>query len=131
MTITRFKDIRAWQAARDLVRNIYLITKQGELARDFGLRDQLRNAAVSVMSNIAEGFGRSTNADFARFLDVARASANEVQSLLVVCEDVGYLSSEVVSGLDEKSELAIRMIAGFSDYLRNGRVNEPCEDYQS
>ncbi len=76
----RFEDIQAWQKARALVREIYVVTGQGSFGRDFGLRDQIRRAAVPVMSNIAEGFGRKNDGDFIRFLDFARASATEVRS---------------------------------------------------
>ena len=89
--IRRFEDIRAWQEARLLVSQIYKLTGSGGFAKDFGLRDQLRRAAVSDIANIAEGFDCDSNAEFARFLGIARRSAVEVQSLLYVTLDVGYI----------------------------------------
>ncbi len=92
--VKRFEDLRAWQSARKLVSSVYAATRQEPFARDFGLRDQIQRAAVSTMSNIAEGFESGTDGDFSRFLAYARASAAEVQSLLYVALDAGYLSRE-------------------------------------
>jgi four helix bundle protein len=128
--IHRFTEIRAWQAARELVARIYVATNAGALARDFGLRDQIRRAAVSTMSNIAEGFARNSPADFARFLDMARASGCEVQSLLFVCLDAGYLTAEQQQELHEQAEKAISLISRFQDYLRSDRVREDEALYQ-
>ncbi|PSQ92571.1 MAG: four helix bundle protein, partial [Bacteroidetes bacterium SW_4_67_19] len=83
-TFHRFEDIESWQKARRLARRIYELTGNGDFARDFGLRDQIRRAAVSIMSNIAEGFERGSRREFARFLDIAKASAGEVRSPLYV-----------------------------------------------
>src|SRR4030067_640056 len=93
-TIRRFEDIQAWQEARSLVKQIYALTESGAFSKDFGLRNQLRRASVSVMANIAEGFDCDSNLDFARFLGIARRSAVEVQSLLYAALDVGYVSQE-------------------------------------
>ncbi|GAB4531257.1 MAG: hypothetical protein Fur0018_19080 [Anaerolineales bacterium] len=93
-SLTRFEEIRAWQEARKLVRTVYGMTREGAFARDFGLRDQIQRAAVSVMTNIAEGFGARSNPSFQQFLTYARRSALEVQSLLYVAIDVGYISEE-------------------------------------
>ncbi len=92
--VKRFEDLHAWQEARRLTVRVYRLTSQEPLARDFGLRDQLQRAAVSVMANIAEGFDCESPAEFARFLEIARRSAVEVQSLLYVTLDAGYLSQE-------------------------------------
>lgn len=81
-TITRFEDIEAWQTARQLANLIYDLTDQGAFARDYGLRDQIRRAAVSVMSNIAEGFESRTQSLFVDFLGRAKGSAGEVRSQL-------------------------------------------------
>jgi four helix bundle protein len=90
-TIKRFEDIEAWQKARELVRQVYQICNGSRLSKDFGLRDQLCRAAVSSMSNVAEGFSRNSDKDFARFLDIAKGSVLEVQSLLYVALDIGYM----------------------------------------
>lgn len=79
------EDIHAWQKARELVREVHKTCHDGKLKRDFGLQDQLRRAAVSSMSNIAEGFARKSDREFAHFLDIAKDSATEVQSLALRC----------------------------------------------
>src|SRR5260370_28122929 len=123
-TIQRFEDIQAWQKARTLVRAIYQSCREGPLSKDFGLRNQLCRAAVSAMSNIAEGFARNTDSDFAHFLDIARGSAVEVQSLLYVGLDVGYVGEEQFRVLYQQTDETIRLICGFSAYLRNR--NQSC-----
>ena len=94
MAIKRFEDIKAWQEARKLVKTVYLLTDKGKFARDFGLRDQIHRASVSVMANIAEGFDCDSQVEFARFLGIARRSAVEVQSLLYAAIDIGYITDE-------------------------------------
>ena len=89
--IKRFEDIKAWQEARVLTRRIYQLSGTGKFQQDFGLRDQIRKASVSSMANIAEGFDCESNKEFARFLEIARRSVVEVQSLLYVALDVGYI----------------------------------------
>jgi four helix bundle protein len=99
MSIARFEEIVAWQRARALVNEVYGCGEHGSGQRDFGHRDQLRRAAVSVMTNIAEGFARESRAEFAHFLDIARASAREVQSLLYVGLDREYIDQETFARL--------------------------------
>jgi four helix bundle protein len=86
--IKRFEDIKAWQAARELVSAVYRVSGKGKFEKDFGLRDQIRRAAVSVMSNIAEGFERCSDKEFNRFLYIAKGSAGEVRSHLFVALDL-------------------------------------------
>ncbi|MGB1250538.1 MAG: four helix bundle protein [Candidatus Promineifilaceae bacterium] len=90
--IKQFEDLIAWQKARLLTRKIYDVTRMGDFSKDFGLRNQIQRAAVSTMSNIAEGFERGSSADFHRFLIIAKASCGEVRSQLYIALDVGYLS---------------------------------------
>lgn len=92
--IQKFEDVMAWQEARKLVTGIYKLTRNGEISRDFGIRDQLQRAAVSVMNNIAEGFDCESNLEFARFLVIARRSAVEVQSMLYAAYDIGYIDEK-------------------------------------
>jgi len=115
--ISHFEEIEAWRSARELVRNVYSVSRTGGLAGDFGLRDQLQRAAVSIMSNIAEGFERDTDADFRRFLFVAKASAGEVRSLLYVALDQGYIDGDTHETLGLQSAKVSRQIAGFIRYL--------------
>jgi four helix bundle protein len=87
MTFRRFEDIRAWQAARILTAAVYAASKQRPFSRDFGLRDQIRRANVSIMANIAEGFVHRSDREFVRYLFAAKASTAEVQSHLYVALD--------------------------------------------
>ena len=80
--IRKFEDIDAWKQARELVQDIYEISNKGEFANDWSLKDQIRRAAISVMSNIAEGYGRSSDKEFYRFLSIALGSITEVKSQL-------------------------------------------------
>jgi len=116
-TIERFEDIKAWQAARDLVSAIYRVTAQGHFAKDFGLRDQIRRASVSAMSNIAEGFERCSDKEFHRFLYIAKGSAGEVRSHLFVALDLTYLTSDEFSDLRLKAEEVAKALSGFITYL--------------
>lgn len=85
--VKRFEDLRVWQMARQLTASIYRMSRKGEFGRDFGLRDQVRRSSTSVMSNIAEGFERSSNKEFVRFLVIAKASSGELRSQLYVACD--------------------------------------------
>ena len=89
-TITRFEDIKAWQEARKMVVSVYALTYKGELAKDYALRDQMRRAAISVPSNIAEGFERGGNKEFCQFLSHAKGSSGELRSQLYNALDLGY-----------------------------------------
>lgn len=117
MAITKFEEIRAWQEARTLVKMIYALTGEGRFARDFGLRDQIRRAAVSVMANIAEGFDCESNTEFARFLGIARRSAVEVQSLLYAALDVGHIAQEDFKANYEQAGKTKAMISAFKSAM--------------
>jgi four helix bundle protein len=116
-----FGAIQAWQKSRELVREIYKICQDGKLKKDFGLRDQIRRAAVSSMSNIAEGFARKNDKEFAPFLDIARGSAAEVQSLLYVALDVGYVARNEFDQLYKMAAEAAALTSGLTSYLRQDR----------
>ena len=120
-SIKRFEEIIAWQKARGLVSEVYKLCATGRMNKDFGLRDQICRAAVSAMTNIAEGFGRRTHGDFAHFLDVARGSALEVQSLLYVALDLRYIEETEFGRLYEIAEETTSLIGGLTCYLRGGR----------
>jgi four helix bundle protein len=117
--ITRFEEIQAWKKARELVREIYRLAANGPISRDFGFRDQICRAAVSSMSNVAEGFARKSDRDFAHFLDIARGSAIEVQSLLYVALDVKYIGQNDFDRLYKSAGETASLISGFTSYLRN------------
>lgn len=112
MAVTRFEELVAWQRARCLTREIYFATKRGAFARDFGLAGQIQRAAVSVMSNIAEGFERSTRAEFHQFLSTAKASCGELRSQLFVALDVGYLIKAEFEKLLATAEEVARIVGG-------------------
>ena|SRR5208282_4613966 len=92
--ILRFEEIESWKKARVLTNEIYQVTSLGGFARDFGLRDQIRRASVSAMSNIAEGFERGGNREFLQFLSNAKGSAGEVRSQLYVALDAGFINQK-------------------------------------
>ena len=92
--IRRFEDLEAWKLGRELTNQVYRLTKSGPFAKDYGFKDQIRRAAISVMNNIAEGFDRGTNKDFVKFLFIARGSAAEVRSMLYIALDQVYLTHE-------------------------------------
>jgi four helix bundle protein len=116
--IQRFEDLEAWKIARWISREVYSLSRSGRLASDFGLRDQMRRASVSIMSNIAEGFERDGDREFLNFLSIAKGSAGEVRSLLYVALDAGYISEEEFSTVCDRLAECARVIAGLSKYLR-------------
>lgn len=116
--IERFEDIHGWQEARKLVGEIYQLTNNGLLSKDYGLRDQLQRAAVSAMTNIAEGFDCDSKTEFARFLGIARRSAAEVQSLLYVALDVGYIDKKTFDAEHKQARKTKALIGGFKHSLK-------------
>lgn len=115
----KFEELEVWQEARKLVKAIYCSTQEGKFAKDFGLRDQIQRAAVSVMSNIAEGFERGGNKEFAHFLYLAKGSAGEVRSQLYVASDLGYLDQAAFEKLNQSALCVARQLSGFIKYLNN------------
>ncbi len=118
MKIQKFEDIIAWQKARELVENIYRLASTDKFNRDFGLKDQIRRAAISVMSNIAEGYARQTDKEFVQFLYIARGSTFETQSQLYVAFDLGYISKEEFEETYETISEVSRLIMGLIKYLQ-------------
>lgn len=118
MKINRFEDIEAWKKAREIVNSIYQITQDGDLAGDLALKNQIKRAAISVMSNIAEGFSRRSNREFVQFLFVAKASAAEVQSQLYTAMDQGFIGQEQFEEIYELLDHCVRQISNFITYLR-------------
>jgi four helix bundle protein len=109
--IETFEYLRVWQQGIELVKQIYLITKEGNISKDFGLRDQLRRAAVSVPTNVAEGFERHSRKEYVNFLNIAKGSAGEVRSLLRVTLEVGYLDKNTYLRLYDMAKGLSRMLA--------------------
>ena len=121
-TIQKFEDLKVWQKAREVNLQIYKLSNKGSFSKDFGLRDQIRRASVSIISNIAEGFERNGNKEFNQFLSIAKASAAEVRAQLYVAKDLEYISNEefteVVIGLIEVS----KMLSGLMSYLKTTEI---------
>jgi len=112
-----FVDLPIWQEARKLTKTIYELTETGKFSKDFGLKQQIQRASVSMMSNIAEGFERRSNAEFVNFLNYAKASVGEVRSQLFVALDINYIKSEAQERLDQDLEELAAQIGGFMKYL--------------
>jgi len=117
-TILKFEDIVAWQKALELSDLIYEYSNKDKFSKDFGLRDQMRRASVSVVSNIAEGFEREGNNQFIYFLLVAKASAGELRAQLYVARNQKYITTEEFESLNNKVIEVSKTISGFISYLR-------------
>lgn len=122
-TVKRFEEIKAWQEAKKLAMMVYAMTGRGAFAKDFGLKDQIQRAAVSVSSNIAEGFSRSGNKEFANFLWIAKGSAAEVQSQLHIAREIGYIGDEVFNEIYECARGCGVMIYKFIRALRESSLS--------
>jgi len=122
--IERFEDLIAWQKARELTRAVYEATRQGAFAKDYGLSSQIQRAAVSIMSNIAEGFERGGRGEFHQFLSTAKASCAEVRSQLYVALDAGYLNQDTFDQLIQKAEEVARIVGGLRVSVQNQRRTE-------
>ena len=116
--IERFEDLQSWQKARLLTNLVYDLTGHTEFAKDFRLRDQIRDAAGSVMHNIAEGFDSGSNPEFIRFMKMARRSASEVQSQLYLALDRKYITIEELKKTYDIATESKRLINGMIAYLR-------------
>ena len=110
-TIRKFTEIKAWQVGRELARDIYALTKVMPFAKDYGLRDQIQRAVVSINSNIAEGFERDSNPEFVKFLGYAKGSAGETLSQLITAHDVGYVDDESYEMIAGKLSMVSAMLA--------------------
>ena len=117
--IRAFEDLIVWQKAIEFVKEVYLITSQGELKRDFGLRDQMRRAAVSIPTNIAEGFERASRKEYLLFLNIAKGSAGETRSLFRVALEVGYFDTQIHDQLRERAITLSRFLFNQISSIRN------------
>lgn len=133
--ITRFEEIEAWKSARELTVLIYRLSDQGAFAKDFGLKDQIRRAAVSAMSNIAEGFESRTDTQFVNYLGHAKGSSGEVRSQLYIAPDLKYILQEQFAEAYEFADKTSRQITRFINYLethpRNRRFGEDAAEYNA
>jgi len=115
--IRKFEEIEAWKEARILTSMVYKVSRQKPFSRDFGLSNQIQRAAVSVMSNIAEGFLCQSNREFVRYLFIALRSTAEVQSQLYVALDLGYIDQNQFDLIYDQASKAAKLINGFINYL--------------
>lgn len=125
---TRFEDIAAWQQARSLVREIYRVSNEGYFKKDFALRDQIRRSSLSIGSNIAEGFARRTNREFAYFLYVSHGSLAEVQTQLYVALDIEYIDRKKFLTLYDHCDRISRMVMALIKYLSSSPRYAPLPD---
>ena len=130
MSIECFEDIEGWKKGRELTRAIYRLSRRGAFARDFALVDQIRRAAISITSNIAEGFEREGDKEFLQALSIAKGSCGEVRSQLYVAHDDAYISESEFKALQSLALETSRVISGFMKYLkastlRGSKFREP------
>jgi len=122
--IERFEDIEAWKKARKLAQKIYKITGSGEFAKDWTLKDQVRRASISIMSNIAEGYGRKTDKEFIQFLYIAMGSIFELQSQIYMALDLSYMSKEEFKDIFTTSNEVAKLTGGFIKYLKKTKTTD-------
>jgi four helix bundle protein len=121
-TITCFEDLFIWQKGIEFAKEIYLLTERKGLKTDFGLKSQMRDASVSIPTNIAEGFERRSRKEYLNFLNIAKASAGEMRSLLVVACEVGYLESDELNRLREKAKFLSGSISNHMTSIANAEA---------
>lgn len=117
-TVQRFEDLTFWQKSRDLTRDIYRALAN---CRDYGFKDQIQRASVSVMSNIAEGFERGTRQEFINYLYIAKGSAGEVRAQLYVAYDVGHITPESFKTLKFKVEEVSKLLSAFTKGVKGSK----------
>lgn len=114
-----YKELDLWKEARKLVSDVYKLTSEFPSDEKFGLKSQLQLAAISVPSNIAEGFGRSSSADTQRFLFIARGSLFEIETQLYLCLDVELISGAGMKPVHDQVLLCLRLLNGYLKYLKS------------
>ncbi len=124
MKVNSFEDLQVWKDSRVLVKSIYQLTSHGKFSKDFGLREQIQRAAVSIMNNIAEGFERNNNKEYIRFLGYSKGSAGEVRSMLYVATDLGYISQDSFNTLYQMSINIITQLSNFIKYLKSSSIKK-------
>jgi four helix bundle protein len=119
MKAKTFEDLKVWQDAREFVKSTYELTSSINFAKDYGLKDQIQRAAVSIMNNIAEGFERNNNKEFVVFLKYSKGSAGEIRSMLYVALDLNYISKSTFDEYYNNVIKIITQISNFIKYLKN------------
>jgi four helix bundle protein len=121
----QFEDMEVWQAAKQVVIEVYRLAREGALSKDYGFKDQLQRAAVSIMTNIAEGYERGGNRELLQYLHIAKGSAAATRSLVHVAKDLGYLSEDQRAGMLDRLVSVGRQLGGFIRYLEKGPAPAP------
>ena len=135
--INSFEDLKVWQLARDLSKDVFLITQKASFSKDYSLKDQINKSAGSVMDNIAEGFERGGNKEFCQFLYISKGSCGEVRSQLFRALDRQYIDSNEFTSISNKALEVSKQLSGFVSYLRNSElkgekyIKEPNAEYSS
>ena len=123
--VEKFEQLKVFEEARKLTNRIYEVTRRQTFAKDFGLVDQIRRAAVSVMSNIAEGFERGANKEFIQFLYIAKGSCGEVRTHLIIALDQGYIDKAIFDELSGSCYGISAMLSNFIKYLKSSPLKGP------
>ena len=131
--ITKFEEIRAWKMSKEIANSVYRLSNETELSKDFGLKDQMRRAAGSMMHNIAEGFDAGSDPEFIRFLRYSLRSATELQSQMYLALDLGYVEKSEFEALYSEVNIAKNHLHGFIAYLVKSKtkqsLSEPSSNY--
>jgi len=122
MKIKKFEELESWKKARKLTNTVYEATGTGSFKLDFGLKDQIRRASISILSNIAEGFERGGDKEFLQFLAMAKGSCGEVRAQLYIAVDQGYLSQALFEKLSNNADEIGRLISGLMKYLSKSEL---------
>ena len=131
MKVKTFENLQVWQDARVFIKSIYDLTSLDNFKKDYGLKDQIQRAAVSIMNNISEGFERDNNKEFVNFLGYAKGSAGEVRSMLYVALDLSYITKDGFDETYNKAVSIIIQISNFKKYLRTYTVKEKIKNVKS
>lgn len=124
MKITKFEDLNIWKLSIEITKSVYNLTEKSKFSKDFGLRDQIRRAVVSVSSNIVEGFEKNNNNEFIRFLKIAKGSAGEVKNQLYIALAVDYITKLEFESNTASIEILLMQIGKFITYLEEKRRNK-------
>lgn len=122
MSVKKFEELEVWIASKELAVLIYKATESDCFRRDYSLKDQIRRASISLVSNIAEGFERNGNKEFIQFLSIAKGSAGEIRAQLYVIMELGYIEQQEFETLNEKATAISKMLSGFINYLKQSEL---------
>ena len=131
MKVKSFEDLQVWNDARAFVKSIYELTSLDNFKKDYGLKDQIQRAAVSIMNNISEGYERDNNKEFRNFLGYAKGSAGEVRSMLYIALDLNYISKDDFDKEFNNSINIITQISNFKKYLKDYIAKERIKNIKS